>query len=191
MDNTSLESTAYIEENNVEIQLIKRDYKIKYSAIQRQDILLWMANASEDILFEVMKSINPSPYKKLMGPDKARLYALLVAADKVRRTLERTGRKNPHRDLGALDETHALHLDMLLRQKRRRSPKREKIALHEGVIRRLFEHGLSLRQVCAYLKRHAGLDVNHSYLRQCCRELGILHSPIEGSREDRDEEERA
>ena len=80
-----------------------------------------------------------------MGPDKARLHALLVSADAVRATLQRTGRKNSDRELGALEETHALHLDMVRQQKRRRSPKREKIALHEGVIRRLFELGLSLR----------------------------------------------
>lgn len=132
-----------------------------------------MASASESALYEVMKSINPAPYKKLMGPDKARLHALLVAADHIRSILERTGRKNPDRDLGAVEETHALHLDMACRPKPRRSPKREKIALHAGAIRQLFQHGLSLRQICAYLKRHAGLDVNHSYLRQCCLDMGI------------------
>ena len=150
-----------------------------------------MANAPENILCEVMKGINPAPYKKLMGPDKARLHALLVAADTVRTTLERTGRKNPDRDLGALEETHALHLGLVRQQRRRRSPKREKIALHEGVIRQLFEHGLSLRQVCAYLKRHAALDVNHSYLRQCCREMGILTPAKPGQQESRDEETSA
>ena len=146
-------------------------------------MFFWMASAPENVLCEVMKTINPSPYKKLMGPDKARLHALLVAADGVRAALQRTGRKNPDRELDALEETHNLHLDMARQQKRRRSPKREKIALHEGVIRRLFEFGLSLRQICAYLKRHVGLDVNHSYLRQCCLEMGIETSMKRGAHE--------
>lgn len=132
-----------------------------------------MAGASESVLHEVMKGINPASYKKLMGPDGARLHALLVAAEKVRSALERTVRKNPDRDVFRLEETHELHLAMIASPKTRRSPKREKIALHEGVIRKLFERGLSLRQVCAYLKQHARLDVNHAYLRQCCLEMGI------------------
>ena len=173
MKNKNEETTPYNSENNLDIQLIKQNTKIKYTSIQRRDVFLWMASASEPVLCEAMKSINPSPYKKLMGPDKAKLHALLVAADQVRSTLERTGRKNPDRDLELVEETHALHLGMLCQPKRRRSPKREKIALHGGVIRQLFDRGLSLRQVCAYLKRHVGLDVNHSYLRQCCLEMGI------------------
>ena len=142
-----------------------------------------MANAAEATLLEVVKNINPSPYKKLMGTDGARLHALLIAADAVRATLERPGRKNFDRDLSVLDETHNLHLDMLCQPKRRRSPKREKVVLHAGIIRQLFARGLSLRQVCAYLKRHAGLDVNHSYLRQCCREMGIETPGREGAHE--------
>ena len=133
-----------------------------------------MAYASESALHEVMKNINPSPYKKLMGPDGARLHALLAAADKVRSVLERTGRKNPDRDLSRLEETHELHLAMITSPKTRRSPKREKITLHGGVILELFERGFSLRQACAYLKRHLGLDVNHAYLRQCCLEMGVV-----------------
>lgn len=132
-----------------------------------------MARSSEITLCEVMKSINPAPYKKLMGPDKARLHALLVAADHVRSTLERTGRKNPDRDLNRLEDAHELHLSMLAPPGTRRSPKREKIVLHEGIIRQLFAKGYSLRQVCRYLKRYAGLEVNHSYLRQCCLEMGM------------------
>ncbi|CAK7049973.1 MAG: hypothetical protein DELT_00999 [Desulfovibrio sp.] len=177
------ETTPYNSENNLAIQLTKQKTKTEYTSIQRRDIFLWMASASESVLCEAMKSINPSPYKKLMGPDKARLHALLVAADQVRSTLERTGRKNPDRALELVEETHALHLDMLCRSKRRRSPKREKIALHAGVVSQLFARGLSLRQVCAYLKRHAGLDVNHSYLRQCCLDMEIPISTREGAHE--------
>ena len=173
MINRNDESRTYNSENSHSIQLTKQENKSEYSSIQRRYLFLWMDEASESALHEVMKNINPSPYKKLMGPDGARLHALLVAADTVRATLERPGRKNFDRDLAVLDETHNLHLDMVCQPKRRRSPKREKIALHEGVIRQLFACGLSFRLVCAYLKRHAGLDVNHSYLRQCCRELGV------------------
>jgi hypothetical protein len=72
-----------------------------------------------------------------------------------------------------MDETHDLHMSMITPPKTRRSPKREKIALHEGILRQLFAKGYSLRQSRVYLKRHAGLDVNHSYLRQCCLEMGI------------------
>ena len=183
MNNHKTENTPYNSENSLIIHVIKQNTKIEYNSIQRRELFLWMASASESALYEVMKSINPAPYKKLMGPDKARLHALLAAADSVRATLERTSRKNPDHELGALEETHSLHLDMVRQQKRRRSPKREKIALHEGVIRRLFELGLSLRQVCAYLKRHAGFDVNHSYLRQCCLDMGIAMPAKEAARE--------
>ena len=173
MNNDKIENTPYNSKNSLIIQVTKQNTKIEYNSIQRRELFLWMASASESALCEVMKSINPAPYKKLMGPDKARLHALLVAADGVRAALERPGRKNPDRDLGALQETHALHLDMACRSKPRRSPKQEKISLHAGVISQLFARGLSLRQVCAYLKRYAGLDVNHSYLRQCCLDMGI------------------
>lgn len=132
-----------------------------------------MANAPEAVLCEIMKAINPAPYKKLMGPDKARLHALLVAADTMRSALDRTGRKNPERDLAALYETHELHLELIARPKVRRSPKRKKVALHADEIQRLLTRVLSLRQICVYLKRHVGLSVNHSYLRQCCHEMGI------------------
>lgn len=136
-------------------------------------MFFWMADAPESVLCEVMKSINPAPYKKIMGPDKARLHALLVSADRVQSALELTGRKNPDRNLARLEATHDLHLSMIAPPKTRRSPKREKIALHEGAIRQLFARGYSLREVCRYLKRHAGLAVNHSYLRQCCLDMGL------------------
>ena len=181
MKSNKNENIPYDSENSLAIQIIKQNSTIEYSSVQRRELFAWMASASESALCEVMKSINPAPYKKLMGSDKARLYALLVAAGHVRSTLGRTGRKNPDRDLEAVEETHALHLDMLCHPKRRRSRKREKIALHAGVISQLFARELSLRQVCAYLKRHAGLDVNHSYLRQCCRELGIAMSDGKGA----------
>mgnify|MGYP003623575595 CR=1 FL=1 len=132
-----------------------------------------MADASESSLHEVMKNINPSPYKKLMGPDGARLHALLKAAEQVRSSRELPGRRNPDRNLARLEETHDLHLSMLDPPKTRRSSKREKVALHEGIIRQLFARGYSLREVCRYLKHHAGLAVNHSYLRQCCLEMGL------------------
>jgi hypothetical protein len=170
------EETAYNQKNSLVIHFDKHTDKVEYNSIQKQELFSWMAKASENTLCEVMKAINPAPYKKLMGPDKARLHALLVAADRVRSTLERTGRKNPDRDLARMDETHDLHLSMITPPKTRRSPKREKIALHEGIIRQLFAKGYSLRQSCVYLKRHAGLDVNHSYLRQCCLEMGIAMS---------------
>lgn len=134
---------------------------------------MWMASASEQVLCEIMKNLNPAPHKKLMGPDKARLHALLLAAESVRARLERTTRKNHDADLGMLDAAHELHLELITQPKARRSPKREKLALHEWIIRQLFARDLSLRQVCAYLKRHAGLNVSHGYLRQCCREMGI------------------
>lgn len=152
----------------------ERIYKGEYSSIQRGNILVWMANASEEALCEVMKHINPAPYKKLFGPEKARLYALLAAAEGVRAALALTGRKNHERDLNRLDEAHELRLAIIRRPERRRSPKREKLALHEGVIRRLFAEGFSLRQACEYLRRHAGLKVSPAYLRECCLELGVL-----------------
>ena len=183
MNDIEKERTPYNSKNNFKIQLAKQNNKIEYTSVQRKNTFLWLASVSESTLCEVMKSINPAPYKKLMGPDKARLHALLVAADRVRSTLERTVRKNPDRNLGPVEETHTLHLDMLCQPKRRRSPKREKIALHAGVIRQLFARGLSLRQVCAYLKRHAGLDVNHSYLRQCCLDMRITIPTRGGARE--------
>lgn len=173
MQNCEDKSKTYIPENNVSIQNQKHTYKTEYNSIQRKFLFHWMSNASEAALCEVMKAINPVHYKKLLGPDKARLHALLVAADRVRSRLERTGRKNSDRDLSGLEEANELHVSMVVALKKRRSPKREKIALHEGVIRQLFARGLSLRQVCAYLKRHAGFDVNHAYLRQCCRDMGI------------------
>jgi hypothetical protein len=132
-----------------------------------------MANAPEDVLCEAMKRINPAPYKKLFGPEKARLHALLAAADEVRSVLGRMGRKNQDRDLARLDEAHQLNLNLACAPKRRRSPKREKIALHEGVIRQLAANGYSLRQVAAYLLREVKLKVSHTFLRQCCLEMGI------------------
>ncbi len=167
------ESTPYIQENISTIHLNKHNNKIEYNSIQKKELFLWMATASENALCEVMKRINPAPYKKLMGPEKSRLHALLVAADTVRSTLDRTGRKNPDRDLARMEEAHDLHMSMITAPKTRRSPKREKVALCEGTIRQLFAKGYSLRQACAYLKRHAGLDVNHSYLRECCLDMGI------------------
>lgn len=163
----------YKEENTHTIQLSKHHCKIEYSLIQRKKLFFWMADASESVLCEVMKSINPAPYKKFMGPNKARLHALLVSADRVRSALELTGRKNPDRNLARLEETHDLHLSMIAPPKTRHSPKREKIALHAGIIRQLFARGYSLREACRYLKRHAGLTVNHSYLRQCCLDMGL------------------
>lgn len=174
MQNSEGRNKTYTQEHNSIIQVNKQKYKDEYSSIQRKELLHWMSNSSESALCEVMKAINPAPYKKLMGPDKARLHALLAAADHVRSTLERTGRKNPDQDLSLLEEAHELHLAMVASPRTRRSPKREKIVLHEGVIRQLFARGLSLRRVCAYLKRHAGVDVNHAYLRQCCLEMGIV-----------------
>lgn len=156
------------------IQNSRQIYKGEYSAIQRNKIFVWMANASDDALCEVMKHINPAPYKKLFGPEKARLHALLAAAERVRATLTLTGRKNHERDLDKLDEIHALRLEMIRCPERRRSPKREKLALHEGAIRRLFAEGFSLRQACEYLRRHAGLKVSPAYLRECCLDMGVL-----------------
>ncbi len=146
---------------------------IRYNTIKRKELLVWMANASEKALFEVMKGINPAPYKKLFGPEESRLHALLASAEQVRNTLERSGRKNPERNLDLLEDTHRLRLEMACRPKQRRSPKREKIALHEGIIRQLAAAGYSLRQVTAYLGREVGLKITYSYLRQCCLDLGI------------------
>lgn len=173
MENKNREYIPYNSENSDGIQYDIRKNKVQYSSIKRKELLAWMAMMPENVLCEVMKDINPSPFKKTMSRDMARLHALLVAADRVRSALERTDRKNPDRDLAALEESHNLHLALIARPKTRRSPKREKVALHEGVIRQLFVKGYSLRQVCLYLKRYASLDVNHSYLRQCCLELGI------------------
>jgi hypothetical protein len=183
MNNNKNENSPYNSEDSLAIQITKQHTTIGYNTIKRRELFVWMASASESALCEVMKGINPAPYKKLLGPDKARLHALLVAAEHIRSTLERTGRKNPARDLGAVEETYVLHLDMACRPKPRRSQKREKIALHAGVISQLFARGLSLRQVCVYLKRHAGLDVNHSYLRQCCLDLGIAMPTREAAHE--------
>ena len=132
-----------------------------------------MSNASENVLLAVMKNINPSPYKKLLGPEEARLHALLAAAEQARNTLERTGRKNQERDLSLLEDSHRLRLEMACRPKQRRSPKREKVALHEGIIRQLAASGYSLRQITAYLRREVGLKLTHSYLRRCCLDMGI------------------
>ncbi len=80
------EATPYIQENTFTIHLNKHKNKIEYNSIQQKELFLWMATASENAICEVMKRINPSPYKKLMGPEKSRLHALLVAADIQRRT---------------------------------------------------------------------------------------------------------
>jgi len=162
-----------ISENNFILHNNEHIYKIQYKSIKRQELFYWMAVASENILCEVMKRINPAPYKKTMGPDNARLHALLVAADTVRSALERTGRKNSERDLEHLEESHRLNVDLSCKPKQRRSPKREKLALHEGVIRQLLEKGYSLRQIAAYLHREARIKVTHTYLRQCCLDMGI------------------
>ena len=158
-------------EHTVNLRIGKHEYKTPYSSIKRQELFYWLANASENVLYEVMKSINPAPYKKTMGPDKARLHALLVAADNIRSALECTGRKNTERDLGRLEESHRLNLALSWKPKQRRSPKREKLALHEGVLRQLLEKGYSLRQVAAYLHREAKIRVTHTYLRQCSKRL--------------------
>lgn len=127
----------------------------------------------ENILCEVMKRINPAPLKKLLGPDKARLHALLASAEAVRSATELTGRKNPEAGLDILRETHGPNLALACRPKKRRCPKREKIALHERVIRQLLAGGCSLRDIAAYLQRAAKLKMTHTYLRQCCLEMGI------------------
>ena len=132
-----------------------------------------MASAPEETLCEVMQRINPSPYKKLFGLELSRLQALLAAAEQVKEALELTGRKNPERDLEKLEGVHELRMAMLARSKSRPSPKREKVALHEGVIRQLLERDYSLRQICLYLKKYAGLSVNHAYLRRCCLDMEI------------------
>lgn len=173
MKNSNSENLQYKSEYKGNEQIHHTSSKIGYSSVQRKSLFLWMASASEQVLCEVMKSLNPAPHKKLMGPDKARLHALLVAAEGVRSRLERTTRKNDDADLGMLDAAHELHLEFITQPKARRSPKREKVALHEWIIRQLFARGLSLRQVCTYLKRHAGLNVSHGYLRHCCLEMGI------------------
>ena len=160
-------------ENSNNLQFDEQKYKEQYSSIKRSELFFWMSNASENVLCEVMKRINPAPYKKTMGPDKARLHALLVSAEEVRDALNVTGRKNPERDLGKLEATHRLNLALAARPKRRRSEKREKIALHEGIIRQLLVNGFSLRQVAEYLQREAKFKVTHTHLRQCCLEMGI------------------
>lgn len=170
-ENTNI--SPHNSENIIKKYSDEQKYKIRYSSIKRKELFIWMANASEKTLCEVMKSINPSPYKKIFGPEEARLHALLAAAEQVQNTLERTGRKNPERDLNLLEETHRLRLEMACRPKQRRSPKREKIALHEGIIRQLAAAGYSLRQIAAYLRREAGLKVTPSYLRQCCLDMEI------------------
>ncbi len=157
MRNCEDTNKTYNSENNVNIQLSRQKDKSEYSSVQRKNLFQWMSSASEQALCEVMKAINPAPYKKLMGPDRARLHALLAAADQVRSALERTGRKNPDQNLSRLEETHELHLAMVASPKMRRSPKREKIALHENVIRRLVERGLSLRQTCGTSSGMSGL----------------------------------
>lgn len=160
-------------ENIDNVQSNEQDYTRQYNSIKRSSIFFWMADAPENLLCEVMKRINPAPYKKTMGADKARLYALLVSAEKVRDALKITGRKNPEHDLDKLEATHRLNLALAVRPKRRRSEKREKIALHEGVIRQLLDHGFSLRQVAEYLRREAKFKVTHTYLRQCCLDMGV------------------
>ena len=160
-------------ENTDSLQLTEQKYKEQYNSIKRSELFLWMASAPENVLCEIMKRINPAPYKKIMGTEKARLYALLVSAEEVRAALKLTGRKNPEHDLGKLEATHRLNLALASRPKRRQSEKREKIALHEGVIRQLLAHGFSLRQVAEYLRREAKFKVTHTYLRQCCLEMGI------------------
>ena len=138
-------------ENTDSLQFTEQKYKGQYNSIKKSELFYWMANAPENVLCEIMKRINPAPYKKAMGADKARLHALLVSAEEVRDALTTTGRKNPEHDLGRLEATHRLNLALAARPKRRRSEKREKIALHEGVIRQLLAHGFSLRQVAEYL----------------------------------------
>ena len=173
MDKVYEDNLSHNSENTITIHYTEQNNKTRYSSIKRKELLVWMANESSVVLCEVMKNINPSPYKKLFGPEEARLQALLASAEQVRNTLERTGRKNPERSLDTLVETHRLHLEMACRPKQRRSPKREKVALHEGIIRQLAAGGYSLRQVAAYLRRETGLKLTHSYLRQCCLEMGI------------------
>lgn len=160
-------------ENTDILQFNEQNHKVQYSSAKKKDLLFWMANAPENVLCEIMKGINPAPYKKTMGADKACLHALLVSAEEVRDALKITGRKNPEHDLNKLEATHRLNLALAARPQRRRSEKREKIALHEGVIRQLLDHGFSLRQVAEYLRREAKFKVTHTYLRQCCLDMGV------------------
>ncbi|MCC8194395.1 MAG: hypothetical protein LIP28_07095 [Deltaproteobacteria bacterium] len=99
-----MENLLHNSENSICVQTSEQKNKRQYSSIKRQELFFWMANTSEKILCEIMKAINPAPYKKIMGPDLARLHALLVAADEVRSALKLTGRKNSEHDLNRLEE---------------------------------------------------------------------------------------
>lgn len=155
----------------------KQGHKTLYNNQQKKELLLWFASTSEKLQLAVMNRINPAPYKSFLTKDEARMQALLQAADIVRSAQVLTGRKSPEQDLAAHDAAHMLRVEIVRSMRGRKSPKKEKVWMHTELIQKLFADGLSLRQVCVYLRQYAGLNINHSYLRKCCIELGLPVPP--------------
>jgi len=136
----------------------------------------WFANAPNHLKLEVMKRINPAPYKKLNLPaEVARLQALVAAIDAVRSNFCLTNRKNYNRDLEPLAEAHELRVAFIQTKKQRKSVKKEQVALHAETIQQLLAEGLSWRAISSYLQRFLLFKINHVYLRHCCINLNIAN----------------
>lgn len=138
-----------------------------------KELLTWFASVPFETRLEVMRRLNPKPFRKTKTPEEARLYALLAATDEVRKTLALTERKNTGHDLSSLDDAHELRLETITALRRKKAPLRRKLELHAGTLQKLADEGCSLRQMAAYARKHLRFSVSPAYLRQFCIEFGI------------------
>lgn len=81
-----------------------------FSLDTHKDLLAWFAAAPSETRLEVMRRLNPKPFRKMGSPEEARLYALLASVEEVRKTLALTERKNTEAGLSSLEDAHELRL---------------------------------------------------------------------------------
>jgi len=170
VNNRKIKNTV---QNTNNIQNKTQQQTLQYTITQRREILRWLADAPDNDVCAVMERINPTPYRKFLPPEEARLQALLAAADTVRSAGLLTDRKNSAHDLDKLDAAHDLRVAMLMKKSRKKSPTLEKVVLRAGLIKKLRAQRLSWRKAAEYLTRYADLKINHGYLRQCYLKLGL------------------
>ena len=144
-----------------------------FSLDTHKDLLAWFAAAPSETRLEVMRRLNPKPFRKMGSPEEARLYALLASVEEVRKTLALTERKNTEAGLYSLEDAHELRLETITALRRKKAPLRRKLELHAGTLQKLADEGCSLRQMAAYARKHLKFTVSPAYLRQFCIEFGI------------------
>lgn len=150
------------------------------------DALRWFGRQARPVQLAVLRE--PVALKYPEGSTKVpadirRFAALALGAFRLfSREVTTMKRKNLERDLEAHADLHRLRVDAIKigTRRRKKSPKEEAIRIRLGLIDNLrTKDRLTWRQVAAYLKLHAGLEVAPGYLHACVSRLKGLEALME------------